>query len=99
MFECPHAQCKREYLSQRNLNAHLKSYHDKQRFPCEEPGCGRTFATKVRCFCHTISIGTDSLSKTVQIQISLLLKEQSDLGLYCLSFYLLFSMHYMRNAD
>ena len=48
VFECPHDQCQREYLSQRNLNAHIKSYHNKQRFTCEEPGCGRTFATKVK---------------------------------------------------
>ena len=47
VFDCPYSDCQREYLSQRNLNAHIKSYHDKHRFECEESGCGRTFATKV----------------------------------------------------
>ena len=35
--------------------------------------------------CKKLSIGTDSFKQTVQTQIRLLLKEQSDLGLYCLS--------------
>ena len=47
VFDCPYSDCQREYLCQRNLNAHIKTYHDKKRFECEESGCGRTFATKV----------------------------------------------------
>ncbi|WAQ98626.1 TF3A-like protein [Mya arenaria] len=43
---CPHEDCGREYLDQRNLNAHVRSYHEGKKFNCEEQDCGRSFATK-----------------------------------------------------
>ena len=46
-FICHHDDCGRAYLDQRNLNAHIRSYHEGKRFPCEHEGCSQTFTTKV----------------------------------------------------
>ena len=43
---------------------------------------------KLLKYCKILCIGTDSFKQTVQTQIRLLLKEQSDQGLHCLPFQL-----------
>ena len=45
---CPQEGCGRQYWDKRNLRAHVKRYHEKQRFACHLPSCGKTFASKVR---------------------------------------------------
>ena len=47
MFQCPKDNCDRRYALMRNLNAHIKSYHLGQNFPCSKDECNKTFATKV----------------------------------------------------
>jgi len=44
---CTYEDCGREYLDQRNLNAHVRSYHLGKKFTCEQEDCNRTFATNV----------------------------------------------------
>ncbi|XP_074650698.1 transcription factor IIIA-like [Tubulanus polymorphus] len=52
VFICPRDGCPRVYLDKRNLVAHIKSYHDGQRFPCLHKGCGHTFVTKQKLELH-----------------------------------------------
>ena len=44
---CPREGCDRQYWDQKNLNAHIRHYHEHQRFSCAFPSCGKTFASKV----------------------------------------------------
>ena len=52
VHKCPRSGCERFYVNMRNLNAHIKSYHDGQRFPCDQDSCGKTFATKQKLHEH-----------------------------------------------
>ncbi|XP_052282201.1 transcription factor IIIA-like [Dreissena polymorpha] len=49
---CPYENCNREYLDQRNLNAHVRSYHEGKKFSCDHDGCNRSFATKQKLQLH-----------------------------------------------
>ncbi|XP_060596151.1 transcription factor IIIA-like [Ruditapes philippinarum] len=51
-FICNHDNCGRSYLDQRNLNAHIRSYHEGKRFSCEHDGCSQTFTTKQKLQQH-----------------------------------------------
>ncbi|XP_041359927.1 transcription factor IIIA-like isoform X2 [Gigantopelta aegis] len=51
-FECPRADCGRVYFNERNLAAHLRTYHDGLRFPCSVEGCGRTLCSKSKLHQH-----------------------------------------------
>ena len=44
---CNYEGCDRVYWEKRNLTAHIKRYHNAQRFACDQPSCGKTFASKV----------------------------------------------------
>ncbi|KAK3099790.1 hypothetical protein FSP39_009683 [Pinctada imbricata] len=48
MYVCPREDCGRSYLDQRNLAAHIRSYHENIRFPCTFGGCYRKFATEIK---------------------------------------------------
>ena len=52
MYLCPYEDCKRCYSEKRNLDAHIRSYHDKQRFYCVFEDCGRSFAFKHKMLEH-----------------------------------------------
>ncbi|KAL3878960.1 hypothetical protein ACJMK2_031284 [Sinanodonta woodiana] len=49
---CPRENCGRVYLDQRNLTAHIRSYHDGQKLLCPMEGCERKFATKQKLLQH-----------------------------------------------
>ncbi|KAK3599510.1 hypothetical protein CHS0354_006639 [Potamilus streckersoni] len=49
---CPRENCGRAYLDQRNLTAHIRSYHDGQKVPCTMEGCEKKFATKQKLLQH-----------------------------------------------
>ncbi|XP_064609747.1 transcription factor IIIA-like [Liolophura sinensis] len=53
VFECPREDCSRIYLELRNLTAHLRSYHDGQRYVCPVDDCQRTFASKQKLHQHS----------------------------------------------
>lgn len=52
MYLCPYEDCRRCYSEKRNLDAHIRSYHDKQRFYCVFEDCGRSFAFKHKMLEH-----------------------------------------------
>lgn len=54
VYTCPRPNCGRTYLEQRNLTAHIKSYHEGHRFCCEYEGCDRNFTTKQKCQKHIL---------------------------------------------
>ncbi|KAH9373508.1 hypothetical protein HPB48_003460 [Haemaphysalis longicornis] len=47
LYCCPHEGCSRFYSHAKNLRQHLASAHENRRFPCDVPGCSRTFFAKV----------------------------------------------------
>lgn len=49
-FKCPYGGCIRSYTAKRNLNAHIRSCHEGQKFKCTFEGCSSALATKV-CTC------------------------------------------------
>ncbi|XP_076446910.1 uncharacterized protein LOC143284141 [Babylonia areolata] len=51
-LSCPYAECDRMYWDRRNLKAHIKRYHEEQRFSCEQQDCGKTFASKQKLNQH-----------------------------------------------
>ncbi|KAL4230459.1 Transcription factor IIIA [Mactra antiquata] len=52
VYVCTYENCGREYLEKRNLNSHVRSYHDGKRFSCDHAGCGQTFSTKQKLMHH-----------------------------------------------
>lgn len=52
VFECPREGCVRYYSEKRNLDAHIRSYHDGRRFPCMHETCKQTFAFKHKMLEH-----------------------------------------------
>ncbi|VDI36371.1 Hypothetical predicted protein [Mytilus galloprovincialis] len=54
VYTCPRPNCGRTYLEQKNLTAHIKSYHEGHRFSCQYEGCDRNFSTKQKCQKHTL---------------------------------------------
>ncbi|XP_060073338.1 transcription factor IIIA-like [Ylistrum balloti] len=52
MFSCPRDNCGRSYLDQRNLLAHIRSYHDGNRIECPHPDCHRRFTTEQKLAQH-----------------------------------------------
>ncbi|XP_069130369.1 uncharacterized protein [Argopecten irradians] len=51
-FVCPRDNCGRSYLDQRNLLAHIRSYHDGNRKECPHPGCHRRFTSEQKLKKH-----------------------------------------------
>ncbi|XP_033743294.1 testis-specific zinc finger protein topi-like isoform X2 [Pecten maximus] len=52
LFACPRDNCGRSYLNQRNLHAHIRSYHDGNRIECPYPDCHRRFTTEQKLKQH-----------------------------------------------
>ena len=52
VYECPREGCGRYYSEKRNLDAHIRSYHEGQRFACTHESCDRTFAFKHKMHEH-----------------------------------------------
>ncbi|KAJ1673849.1 Transcription factor IIIA, partial [Spiromyces aspiralis] len=53
IIECPHEDCRKQYLSEKSLRNHLRTVHDQvKRFKCDEPGCGAVFPYKVNLARH-----------------------------------------------
>lgn len=48
---CSYEDCPRSYTMKRNLDAHIRSYHLGQRYPCTVSDCTFILSTKVRSFC------------------------------------------------
>lgn len=51
IFQCPYKKCTRSYLYKKNLDVHLKSFHEKSKkkleLNCTEPGCQVVVASYV----------------------------------------------------
>ncbi|KAK2142905.1 hypothetical protein LSH36_899g00032 [Paralvinella palmiformis] len=52
VFHCPRSGCTRVYFTLSNLNAHIRSYHNGQRFSCLHENCGKTFSSKKKLVLH-----------------------------------------------
>ncbi|CAG2241700.1 GTF3A [Mytilus edulis] len=63
VYTCPRPNCGRTYLEQKNLTAHIKSYHEGHRFSCQYEGCDRTFSTKVSTVCPRPNCGRTYLEQ------------------------------------
>lgn len=50
LFSCPRDGCERSYLDKRNLMAHIRSFHDGQKFTCEQ--CQKQFSAKQKLHQH-----------------------------------------------
>ena len=46
VFLCPRPNCSRFYFMKRNLNHHIKSYHEKRPFVCTEEHCHKAFKSE-----------------------------------------------------
>lgn len=51
LFQCPYKNCSRSYKYKKNLNEHIKVFHEKSKekleLNCTEPGCQVVVATYV----------------------------------------------------
>ncbi|OWF54996.1 transcription factor IIIA-like [Mizuhopecten yessoensis] len=52
VLACPRDNCGRSYLNQRNLLAHIRSYHDGNHKECPHPGCNRRFTAEQKLQQH-----------------------------------------------
>ncbi|XP_054718342.1 transcription factor IIIA-like isoform X2 [Uloborus diversus] len=52
VFICPKPYCTRFYFAKRNLNFHIKSYHDKRPFTCTNELCQKSFPTEALLSSH-----------------------------------------------
>ncbi|XP_076319544.1 transcription factor IIIA-like isoform X2 [Tachypleus tridentatus] len=46
VFCCPHEGCSLSYFQEKNLRAHIISFHEKKRHACAVEGCERTFISR-----------------------------------------------------
>lgn len=81
VFHCKYPMCPRWYVSQKNLNFHVRDFHESDRFPCNIEGCKVRMKSRASKARHMKNCHSDEPKKEKIVKENSFKKPRKDYGL------------------